>query len=249
MNRIARRSMLKGVIATAALPATATVAAVSSPTKAAPVLGSQVPALDATLGRLGAVFLEQERALSVASVRLEEAAQRARAEWPIIPSDLRVYRTWPTGAGSECPVTRGYGYEKGERQSYSLLDHGDLQWHLDKAMEGRPRTEKSRAEKVALVEHWTREVRRLDEFEAQCEVVRQRWNIPALAAERDAAKAALKKTVEQIFLSPAETIAGLRVKARVIESAEARAADIVTSQFKMPGSLARDIAWIAAAGA
>lgn len=242
-----RRNFLRGA---AALPATtAVIAVVSAPAKAALILSPRAPAKDATLGRLGGAFLEQERAMSAATARLQDAVQLARAEWPIIPANMRVYRAWSTGNAAECPVTSGYGYESGERQAYSLIERGDLQWHLDNAMHLRPRTEKFRAEKVARVERWTREMQRLDEFEAECEVIRQRWNIPALAAERDAATAALKKTVEQIFLSPAETIAGLCVKARVIESDEARAADIVTSQFKMPGSLARDIAWIAAAGA
>lgn len=236
MTNLNRRAFLRatsvaGVSAAAALPFIATAA-------------TPATARDGRLVRLGKIFSAQAAAYLAARANLEAAADQARAVWPLVPEDMRVRRAWPTGHLSECPVSFGYGYERGERQEYSVIDHGDLQWRLDIALRRRPRSEKSKAVKAAEVEYWTGEVRRLDAYEAECEAIRLRFGIPALVEARVAISRDLEETMQQIYSTPAETIAGLAVKALVLESEAAHLADVVTAKFKMPGSIARDIAWI-----
>ncbi|MDF2809904.1 MAG: hypothetical protein K0S56_935 [Microvirga sp.] len=236
MTNLNRRAFLRatsvaGVSAAAALPIVATAA---------------TPAIahDGGLVRLGKIFSAQAAAYLAARVRLEAAADQARAVWPLVPEDMRVRRAWPTGNTSECPVSFGYGYERGERQEYSVIDHGDLEYRLATALRLRPRVEKSKAEKAEEVEYWSEAIRRLDAYEAECEAIRARFGIPALVDARLATSRDLIETMQQIYSTPAETIAGLAVKALVLESEAAHLADVVTAKFKMPGSIARDIAWI-----
>lgn len=253
MTSIARRSLIKGVLAsTAALPAASVAAALPAPhvmAQAWKVRRVEIPApaqKDAELIRLGRDFAEREVALRTASAKFQAAAERARAGWPHMPGVLRIFTAMPTGNESDCPVTGGYGYADGERQNYSLRDESDMEWRMNNARALRPRSENGRNEKAARIEYAAEELGIFERYKADCAEVRERFGIPPLYEALRSAKAGLKQTIEQIYLTAAETIDGLAVKARVFESEEAKVADCRTAQFKMPGSIARDIAWIAA---
>lgn len=190
---------------------TAIVAAVAAPVSAAAICTAPgAPAAVSTASPAVRQLWERWSAAKAnaaeADAILSDAVAFARAAWPVSPEEIRYRASSLHYPRPECRVSRGFGIEGGELQSYGVDEPARF------AIE--PGYRLSRADKRERAE----QLERATGYEAACEAVRDRFNIHALAATATNTAAAEKFALAALMGATVRSLSDVAMKADAAKS-------------------------------